>query len=118
MVKISILLLYRRVFDVRSFRIATVVLLMVCLAWGIAAVLALIFQCHPISGMWNPADQFTRKCISLKEYYTGIAGSNMGLDIILLAMPIYMVWGYNGTGLRLPTSQKLMLTGVFLLGGL
>ena len=90
----------------------------VCIAWGIAAMLALIFQCHPISGMWNPADTFTNKCIDIKTYYAGIAGSNMGLDIILLAMPIYMVWGYNGTGLRLQTSQKLMLTGVFLLGGL
>ena len=118
MVKISILLLYRRVFDVRKCRTATTILLCVCIAWGIAAVLALIFQCHPISGIWNPADTFTDKCIDLKAYYAGIAGSNMGLDILLLAMPIYMVWGYNGTGLRLALSQKLMLTVVFLLGGL
>ena len=118
MVKLSILLLYRRVFDVRICRIATIILLLVCVAWGIAAILALLFQCHPISGMWNPADTFTDRCIDLKEYYVGIASSNLGLDVILLVMPIYMVWGYNGTGLRLQTSQKLMLTGVFLLGGL
>lgn len=68
--------------------------------------------------MWNPADTFTDKCIDIKAYYAGIAGSSMGLDVILLAIPIYMVWGYNGTGLHLPTSQKLMLTIVFLLGGL
>ena len=111
-------MLYRRVFDVRKCRVATIVLLVVCVAWGLAAILGLIFQCHPIDGMWNPADTFTDKCINLKAYYAGIAGSNMGLDIILLAMPIYMVWGYGGTGLRLQTSQKLMLTGVFLLGGL
>jgi hypothetical protein len=116
MVKISILLLYRRVFDVRKCRVATVLLLVICVAWGIAAIIALIFQCHPIAGMWNPSD--TNRCINLKAYYIGIAGSNMGLDIILLVMPIYMVWGYNGTGLRLPISQKLLLTGVFLLGGL
>ena len=68
--------------------------------------------------MWNPADTFTDKCIDLKAYYIAIAASNMALDIILLAMPIYMVWGYNGTGLLLPMSQKVMLTMVFLLGGL
>lgn len=118
MVKISILLLYRRVFDVRKCRIATTVLLGVCIFWGIAAMFVLVFQCQPMAGMWNPADMFTSKCIDIKAYYAGIAGSNMGLDIIILATPIYMVWGYNGTGLRLKTSQKLMLTGVFLLGGL
>lgn len=63
--------------------------------------------------MWDPADSFTDKCIDIKAYYAGIAGSNMGLDVVMLGFPIYMVWG-----LRLPLAQKIALTGIFLLGGL
>lgn len=113
MVKISILLLYRRVFDTRNFKIATAVLSGVCLSWGVVAIVCLIFQCHPVSGMWTPADTFTDKCFNLKAYYSGVSGTNMALDIIILSMPIYMVWG-----LSLPTSQKIALSGIFLLGGL
>lgn len=113
MVKISILLLYRRVFDTKKFKIITSVLSGVCLAWGVVAIVCLIFQCHPISGMWNPEDSFTDKCFDLKAYYAAVSGSNMGLDIILLSLPMYMIWG-----LRLPASQKIGLTFIFLLGGL
>lgn len=63
--------------------------------------------------MWTPEDTFTDKCIDLKAYYAGIAGSNMALDIILLLIPLYMVWC-----LGLSTGQKIMLTGIFMLGGL
>ena len=37
----------------------------------------------------------------------------MALDIIILCMPLYMVWR-----LKLEASQKLMLSGIFALGGL
>ena len=63
--------------------------------------------------MWNPKDTFTDKCIDLQAYYRAIASSNMALDIIILCMPLYMVWR-----LKLEASQKLMLSGIFALGGL
>ena len=37
----------------------------------------------------------------------------MALDIIMLCMPLFMVWR-----LKLEPSQKLMLSGIFALGGL
>ena len=37
----------------------------------------------------------------------------MALDVIILCMPLYMVWR-----LKLDASQKLMLSGIFALGGL
>ncbi|KAL9064748.1 MAG: hypothetical protein Q9161_008677 [Pseudevernia consocians] len=113
MVKISILLMYRRIFDTEAFKKATWVVGVACVAWAIAAVLCLVFQCHPFSGLWNPEDTFTSKCINLQSYYRAVASSNMALDIIILCMPLYMVWR-----LKLEASQKLMLSGIFALGGL
>lgn len=113
MVKISILLLYRRIFNTSAFRKMSLAVGAACVGWAIAAILCLIFQCNPISGLWNPAYTFTDKCINLQAYYRGISGAHMGLDIILLAMPIYMVWN-----LRLDASQKLIVSGIFMLGSL
>lgn len=113
MVKISILLMYRRIFDTEAFKKATWVVGTACVAWAIAAIFCLVFQCQPFSGMWNPEDTFTDKCINLQSYYRAVASSNMALDIIILCMPLYMVWK-----LKLEASQKLMLSGIFALGGL
>ena len=113
MVKISILLMYRRIFDTAAFKRATWIVGTACVAWGIAAVFCLIFQCQPFSGLWNPEDTFTDKCIDLQAYYRAVASSNMALDVIILCMPLYMVWK-----LKLEASQKLMLSGIFALGGL
>ena len=113
MVKISILLMYRRIFDTEAFKKATLVVGAACVAWAIAAIFCLIFQCHPFSGLWNPELTFTNKCINLQSYYRAIASSNMALDIIILCMPLFMVWR-----LKLEASQKLMLSGIFALGGL
>lgn len=113
MVKISILLMYRRIFDTDAFKKATWVVGAASVAWAIAAILCLIFQCHPFSGLWNPQDTFTSKCFNLQAYYRAVAGSNMALDVIILCMPLYMVWR-----LKLESGQKLMLSGIFALGGL
>ncbi|KAL9134101.1 MAG: hypothetical protein Q9175_004718 [Cornicularia normoerica] len=113
MVKISILLMYRRIFDTEAFKTATWVVGTACVAWAIAAVLCLVLQCHPFSGLWNPEDTFTNKCINLQAYYRAVASSNMALDVVILCMPLYMIWR-----LKLEASQKLMLSGIFALGGL
>ena len=63
--------------------------------------------------MWNPADTFTDKCIDLKAYYDGIAGSNMALDVIILIMPLRMIWK-----LEISRVKKFVTLGIMMLGGL
>ena len=41
LVRISILLLYRRLFDIRSFRLVTTILIAACVAWGVSICAAL-----------------------------------------------------------------------------
>ena len=113
MVKISILLLYRRIFDTPKFRRATTIVGLACLAWLIAALLCLAFQCHTEAERYNPDSLFSNQCIDLKAYWVSVTGSNMALDLIILSMPLHMVWN-----LRLATRQKIALTGIFALGAL
>ncbi len=72
-----------------------------------------IFQCRPFSAAFDPAFLFTDHCIDLQSFYSGVTIANLGLDVAVLYLPLHMVWI-----LKLPTKQKLMLSGVFLLGGL
>ncbi len=110
-VKISLLVLYRRIFNTPAFRTRSLLVGVACLAWWIVEVFTNIFQCRPIAAAFDPASLFTNRCNDLQSYYTGITASNLGLDIILLLLPLHMVWK-----LQLPIKQRLALIGIFSLG--
>lgn len=113
MVKISILLLYRRIFPIYHFKIATLIVGVTCISWLIAALLCLAFQCHTNAERYNVDSLFSDQCIDLKAYWIAITASNMALDLIILCMPLYIVWD-----LMLTTRQKVALSGLFSLGAL
>ena len=112
-VRISLLLLYRRIFRTRPFKLAVSAVGALTVAWWIAAVIVEIFQCRPVRAAWDMKARFTGHCISFQAYWYGIAASNLILDCVTLAMPLFMVWR-----LQMSARQKLLLSGVFLLGGL
>ena len=112
-VKISILLLYRRIFTTPLFRKISLVVGIACVAWLVVEVFMDIFQCRPFSAAFEPALLFTDHCIDPQAFYTGVTVANLGLDAVVLYLPLHMVWK-----LKLLTRQKLMLSGIFLLGGL
>ena len=112
-VRISVLLLYRRIFRLRPFKLAVSVVGVLTVAWWLAAVLVELFQCRPVRAAWDIRLESTSHCVNFQAYYYGIAGSNLTLDCVTLAMPLFMVWR-----LQMATRQKLLLSGVFLLGGL
>lgn len=113
MVKISILLLYRRVFPIHNFERATLIVGITCISWLIAALLCLAFQCRTKAERYNVDSLFSDQCIDLKAYWIAITASNMALDLVILCMPLYMVWN-----LMLTVRQKLALSGLFTLGAL
>ena len=112
-VKLSILVLYRRIFSTVAFKKSTLVVGGAVMLWFIVALFTDLFQCQPFEAAFNPELLFTNQCINLQAYYWGITASNLCLDIIMLYMPLYMVWG-----LQLRTRQKIALSGIFLLGGM
>ncbi|MCJ1462047.1 hypothetical protein MMC07_000647 [Pseudocyphellaria aurata] len=109
-VKISILSLYRRVFDTVPFKKATLVVGFLCVTWLCGNVFTELFFCSPFSAAFDPKLRQTH-CKDFTAFLLGITISNMLLDVIILCMPLPMIWSLN-----LSTSKKLEISGIFLLG--
>jgi len=110
--KVSILLLYKRIFVSKAFHVATWVVMAVVLAWSLGAIFATLFQCVPIAGSWNKSVH--AKCIDTDQFWVAYAVCNILTDVMVLSLPIPEVFKLNLRSLR----ERLMLCGVFLLGGL
>lgn len=115
LVRISILLLYRRIFDLDPFRIITAFLIATCVAWGVAICAAEIFQCHAISDAFKPevVTAFDGRCVNLQALLYGTLGTGFTLDLVILILPLHRIWT-----LRLEPRQKYELTAIMGLGGL
>lgn len=115
LVRTAILLLYRRIFDVKPFRRVATVFIVLCLVWGVSVCFANIFQCRHVPDAFNaeaissPDD----RCINLQNLYFGTVGTGFALDLIILVLPFQQIWG-----LRLERRQKYELIAILSLGGL
>ena len=112
--KYSIMLFYWRIFKTPHFKIALITVAVIVAAWLIAIDMAGFLEAFPVPDLWEvfvtgrPGQR-----ISLPDYFIGSAVPNIILDWVLLMLPLPLVWG-----LKIPSSQKMGLTGIFLLGGL
>lgn len=112
-VKLSLLLLYKRIFNSATFRRKLLVVGLACIMWFLAEIFAGILQCRPFRAAFDSELLFTDHCISLQAHYWGIAAANLSLDVVVLCLPIYEIWQ-----LHLNLRQKVELISIFLLGGL
>jgi hypothetical protein len=110
--KISILLFYARIFQVRTFRTITYIVGAIVIAHGIGVLFAAIFQCSPIAFTWNKAIT-GGSCFDQQAFYRYVSPPNIATDILILVMPLPYIWK-----LHTRLGHKLALTGVFVLGGL
>jgi len=108
-IKLCILLMYRRLFPTRQFKLAVYILGSVLLIWWLSTFLLGVVNCRPIQGFWDPTVAAT--CINFENYSVGYAVVNILTDVIILVLPIRVVWN-----LQLPRGQKVALTFIFLLG--
>ncbi|MCJ1429694.1 hypothetical protein MMC29_007609 [Sticta canariensis] len=108
--KISILLLYLRIFPNKSFRKAVYGLLVFVIGYAVASILATIFQCTPIARTFD--HEIPGTCINLTGFWYANAGANIFGDFTILALPMPVV-----NSLHLPRRQRLGLMMVFALGG-
>lgn len=112
LIKISLLLLYHRLFGVdKQFRLALFVAGALIVMWWIASFWDTIFQCVPAQASWDKSIK-NAKCQSIRGAALGTGISNLILDVAFLLLPVPMIW-------RLHVSKriKVSLTGIFLLGG-
>ena len=111
LIKASLLLLYYRYFGVsRPFRIVLYVSAGVIVCWYLGVLIASILQCVPVAAFWDRKIK-NAKCINLAEFSTSTGVTNLLTDVIILCLPMPMVWT-----LHTNKTQKITLTGIFLLG--
>ncbi|KAJ5489791.1 hypothetical protein N7539_004681, partial [Penicillium diatomitis] len=110
--KISILLFYVRIFITKKFRVLAGIVGAIVLCHGIGVFFAAIFQCSPVQFAWDKEIP-GGSCFNQQAFYRYVSPPNILTDVLILVMPLPFVW-------RLHTrlTQKLALTGVFILGGL
>ncbi|UPK92128.1 hypothetical protein LCI18_003063 [Fusarium solani-melongenae] len=108
--KVAAILLYLRLFPTKNFRVACYVVMGIIVSWSIGGVGATIWQCVPIEGAWNKA--IDAKCIDSNKFWIAYAVMNILTDIMVLTLPIGSIMR-----LQMNIRERLMLCGVFLLGG-
>ncbi|KAJ5984730.1 hypothetical protein N7481_006829 [Penicillium waksmanii] len=111
LIKFSILLFYRRIFGMTW----TIGLCMFLTAgYFISCNVAFLVCCRPVSYYWSQyTDPAGGKCVfPLYPFYLGNAAANVTTDVLILLVPIPLTWK-----LQMRTSQKILIIGIFLLGG-
>ncbi|OQE39249.1 hypothetical protein PENCOP_c007G04572 [Penicillium coprophilum] len=110
-IKFSILALYKRLFAVRQMAVAVNVMFGFVTLWVVGVYVAGALLCIPVSKFWDQS--IPGACLDPAKFYYGMQIPNILTDVILLIMPMGVVWK-----LPIPKAQKMLLSGVFLIGGL
>ncbi|MCJ1246869.1 hypothetical protein MMC30_004078 [Trapelia coarctata] len=114
-VKISILLLYRRIFATfhRGFRIALHITGAYVTAWALATLLTSIFQCWPLSYFWEQYTPGTSGSCIINSIAAEITVSILSTitDVVLVILPMTVIFK-----LQLSSGRKYKLAAVFSAG--
>jgi hypothetical protein len=108
--KVSVILFFLRLFTGRRFRVACWICMAVVVAWSIGTIAATILQCVPIAGSWDKSIHAV--CINSDAFWLAYAILNVLTDALVLTLPLPQI-----IGLHLKLREKIMLFGVFLIGG-
>lgn len=108
-VKMSILLQYRRIFTYTLVQRLTAIGLIFEGCWTITLSLVLPLSCIPVAAFWDPS--VSGRCIDSLTIWYVMAAINLVTDFLTFSMPLPVI-----KSLQLPNRQKIMLTGVFCLG--
>ncbi|ROV94600.1 hypothetical protein VPNG_09203 [Cytospora leucostoma] len=108
--KISILLLYRRIFPSHKFRMVLWCVGGFILAFAITGTFLQIFQCIPIEAIWYT--DLARRCVNISADYIAMGTINIVTDVVVLCLPMPQLWR-----LQMSRTRKAQLMGMFLLGG-
>ncbi|KAJ5811861.1 hypothetical protein N7474_008162, partial [Penicillium riverlandense] len=113
-VKMSVILLYHRIFPVTWFRRVLYGLSFLVLGWWIGIVVTAGFQCQPYDYFWKQYTDPTAEgsCVDIYAFFISNAALSVLTDFLILICPISMV-----LRLQMPMNRKLTVLGIFLLAG-
>jgi hypothetical protein len=105
----SLLALYRRIFDTPGYRKIALLIMIVSTMWIVGAMIGNFVICIPFSSFWDRLKP--GKCLNFNVYALSVGILEVILDALILALPIRVVFS-----LHVPTHKKIGLIGIFLLG--
>ena len=111
-IKLSVLLLYRRIFIGSLFHVWSLTICGLIIMWSLSFTLGFGFECGTdASHLWRSTKDSTSHCIDTTSISMAFAVSDLITDLLILAIPIPFV-------LRLQKSlgERLQICGIFLLG--
>ncbi|OKL62446.1 hypothetical protein UA08_02573 [Talaromyces atroroseus] len=109
--KISILVLYLRIFQSNTFvrRVSLISIAVIACAY-VALTCAKVFRCQPVSGAWQLAPGRPVKCIDIVVIHLASTPVNLYTDLAIILLPIPVL-----SSLQLPRQQKFILILTFAL---
>ncbi|RAH47081.1 uncharacterized protein BO66DRAFT_403731 [Aspergillus aculeatinus CBS 121060] len=107
--KLSILLMYYRIFRFAYFKRWAYIIGTFVICWVICITFLFIFICVPVQKLWYPS--LPGHCISQVGTWIANATSTIATDLVILFLPLPQVWK-----LQLRLSEKVALTIAFGLG--
>jgi hypothetical protein len=111
-IKISILLMYRRIFAVDSFRQQSLVVGVIVVLWWLSGTIATAVYCVPLEQFWV-GPSAGGYCWNYNIFWMVMGAIEVVIDTAILLLPVRMVWP-----LQLNLQNKIFVIGIFLLGGL
>lgn len=108
-VKISILLLYLRIFPSKRLQIIAWAVGCFVACCAVTQTLLVMFQCRPVQAAWDL--NVKGDCIRLNLTYVIFGSFNAVTDIMALCMPMPFLWQLHANKTR-----KIQLMGTFGLG--
>ncbi|KAI1739184.1 hypothetical protein F4680DRAFT_423092 [Xylaria scruposa] len=109
-VRISICLLYQGIFATPRFRIKSIVMIVLSVAWFISAFVVGLVYCIPIDKFWHPFKP--GRCLNFNLFYLIIGVFETVIDIAILILPVRATFN-----IQLPLKSRLLISSIFLLGG-
>ncbi|KAI1772028.1 hypothetical protein F4818DRAFT_427401 [Hypoxylon cercidicola] len=109
-VKISICLLYRRIFSIPRYKTLSAVAIGISTAWFIAASVANICICIPVDIFWHRSKP--GRCLNFNLFYLINGIFEVLIDSAILSIPIFAV-----SRTHMPRKARVIVSGIFLLGG-
>lgn len=108
-VKLSLLLMYYRIFRIPFFKLMSWILGSFVVTWAICVLFLSVFACTPMQKAYSP--DLPGRCNNHRAVWAVHSVFTTLTDIIILGMPIVKLWS-----LRLKTTEKVGLTLAFSLG--
>ena len=113
-VKLSVLLLYRRIFVGPIFKKFSLGVCILVGIWSLAFFLAYAFECKThITALWTSTEEIAEYCINTNAIDLGFGISDVLTDILVIAIPLPII-----LKLQMSAANKVGVGAAFMLGSL